>query len=435
MKKALATRFMALTALASGLTGVTIVGCGGSDDRTPVAPVSIDAGTPNTISSWDAAATATINVAPATTGTAEEMQPVYAVDLATVHVAMYDAVAAVDGHYTPFYVTPTSPAAGASADAAATAAAYAVLKGLFPSRTAQYQPTYDALVAAVPDGSAKTLGLALGAEVGAGVLAARAADGRSVVLAAFVPGTGPGQFRGPALVGRSYPSIRPFALTSAAQFRAPGPQPLTSAAYAADLNETEALGGSTSTTRTAEQATSARFHSEGPFTLWPRNLRPFTMTTGAKLVDQARLGALLWVTHADATIACFESKYFHLAWRPFSAINLAETDGNDATTAAPDWTPFLPTPPHPEYPAAHACVGAAAAESLKAFYGTPAVSYDLDSTASATTHHYDSTDALLADITVARIAGGMHFRSSVVDGAALGKSVADWTVSHRFQAR
>lgn len=300
--------------LAAGCVGLIASACGGSDDAA-IPPVTIDAGTPNTVSRWDATATATINQPNAAAGTPEEVQSVYAVDLASVHIAMYDAVVAIAGGYKPFFVAPAAPGDGASEDAAASAAAYGVLKGLFPSRRAQYQPTYDAQLAAIADGSAKTRGVALGAEVAAGVLAARANDGRSVALAPFVPGTGPGQYRGPVAVARSNALIRPFTLTSAAQFRASGPPALNSAAYAADFNETRTLGGATSTIRSADQATIARFHTEGPSAFWPRNLRPFTMTARS-LADQARLGALHWVTHADATIACFDSKYFHLKDAP-----------------------------------------------------------------------------------------------------------------------
>ncbi len=422
----------AAAALAAGLLGA----CGGNDEApaAPAAPVTIGTGTPNAISSWDETATATINQPNAASGTPEEMQSNYAFDLATVHVAMYDAVIAIAGGHSPFYATPAAPAAGASQDAAATAAAYGVLKGLFPSRIATYQPLYDSSLAAISDASAKSKGVALGAEVAATVLAARANDGRALPLPAFVAGTGPGEFRGPAIVGRVYPYVRPFALTAANQFHAPGPPALTSAAYAADFNETKSLGGSASTTRTAAQATSARFHSEGPPVFWPRNLRPFTMTNRS-LADQARLGALLWVAHSDATIACFESKYSILAWRPFSAINLADTDGNAATAVDTTWTPFLPTPPHPEYPAAHACIGGAMAQVMRVFYGTSDVSYDFTSTVSASTQHYASVDALIDDITIARIAGGMHFRSAIVDGAALGSSVTDYVVKTRFRAR
>lgn len=411
-----------------------LAGCGGSGGDAEGPPVAIGPGTPNLVSAWNEAATTAINQPNAAAGTPEEMQSVYAVDLASVHLAIYDASVAINGGYKPFYVTPKARADGASAEAAMAAAAYGVLKGLFPSRAAIYQPLYDAQLAKLADGNAKQLGLALGAEVAAGVLAARASDGRMTPLAPFVAGTGPGQFRGPAIVGRAYPFIRPFALSNAAQFRPLGAPPLNSPPYLADFNETRSLGGAASTTRTAEQATAARFHTEAPFAFWPRNLRHLLMTDRS-LAEQARLGALIWVTQADATIACFEAKYHFLAWRPFSAINLADTDGNDATSADAAWTSLLPTPPHPEYPAAHACVSAAAAEVMRGYYGTSKVSYDFDSMASASSHHYDSAGALLDDVTTARIAGGMHFRTAIVDGAALGTGVAAWAMSRQFQPR
>ncbi|MCA0242180.1 MAG: vanadium-dependent haloperoxidase [Proteobacteria bacterium] len=426
-------RLLGMTVLAAA----ALSACAGGDDGQAGQgqPVTIDAGTANTVSRFDEIATNTINQPNAATGTPEERQSNYAFDLATVHIAMYDAVIAIAGGYRPFYASaPASPTSGASQDAAAMAAAYYVLKALFPTRTATYQAAYDSALATITDADARAKGVALGAEVAATVVAARADDGRAAALPAFVPGTAPGAYRGPGTVGRSYPNVRPFALTSAAQFRTAAPLALSSAAYAADVNETRDLGGSGSSTRTAGQAEMARFHSEAPTTLWPRNLRRFMMTNRS-LAEQARLGALLWVTHADATIACFESKYHYLAWRPFSAINLADTDDNAATTADPAWTPFLPTPGHPEYPAAHGCVSAAAAQVLRSFYGTTSVSFDFDSTASATTRHYASTDALVDEITLARIYGGMHFRTALVAGEAQGQSVSQYTLQNRFQAK
>ncbi len=422
----------ALRAITCALA-LSATACGGSGGGNSE-PVTIGAGSPTVVSYFSEVAIGTINQPAASTGTPEERQPIYAFDLATVHVAMYDAVVAIDGGREPYYARPTAPTEGASQQAAAAAAAYGVLRGLFPSRSASYQAAYDTYVGTLPAGSAKTLGLAVGAQVATGVLAARANDGRDIALAPFVGGTTPGAYRGPGLVGRTYSSVRPFALTSAAQVRAPGPLSLTSSEYATVVNETQSLGGATSTTRTAAQAASARFHTEGPATFWPRNLRIFTMTSRS-LADQAYLGALLWVTHADATIGCFESKYHYLFWRPSSAINFADTDGNPATTADPAWTVFLPTPPHPEYPAAHACVAAAAREALRRFYNTPSVAFDFTSTASGTTHHYADVDALLDDITIARIAGGMHFRSSIRDGAELGKAVVGQALATRFRAR
>ena len=85
-----------------------------------------------------AARTATPGVAYAA-ATPEEQRTLSFVDLATVHLAMYDAVVAIEGGYEPYAVVPSSPAAGASSSAAAAAAACTVLQGLFPSRAPEYQ--------------------------------------------------------------------------------------------------------------------------------------------------------------------------------------------------------------------------------------------------------------------------------------------------------
>ena len=407
-----------------------LLGCGGGDDDTPV---TITIAGPNAVTQWNEIAATTINLPPATTGTAEEQRPNISVDLATVQVAVYDAVMAIAGTHRPFAITPTAPAAGASPEAAVAAAAYGVLSGLFPSRGAAYQSAYDAYLATLPDGKAKTLGLAVGAEVAAGILALRAADGRMVTLAPYVAGAAPGQFRGTNPVGRPNPFIKPFVLTSNAQFRAPGPPALTSTAYAADVNETKALGSATSTTRTAEQTETARFHTEPPPNFWPRNMRNFAMTARS-LPEQARLMAMIWVAQADAGNACFESKYFYQSWRPASAIVL-DGDGNAATVADPAWAPVVPTPNHPEYPAAHSCVSAAMGEVLRSYYGTADVTFDMTSMVTGSSHHFTTTTALVDEVQIARIAGGMHFRTSTVEGEVLGRKVAQWIVANRFKPR
>ncbi|MEO5844343.1 MAG: vanadium-dependent haloperoxidase [Caldimonas sp.] len=428
------TRRPALNLAISAVSCIAFVlsACGGSDEPVDT-PVTITVVGPNAVSRWNEVATATINVPAAAIGTPEEQRPNSAVDLATVQVAVYDSVMAIVGTHRPFAITPAPVAATASQEAAVVSAAYRVLLGLFPNRSAQYQAAYDADLAAIPDSPAKTQGVAVGAQVAAGVLGLRANDGRSVALAAFVPGTNPGQFRGVNPVGRPNAFIRPFSLTSTAQFRAPGPPALTSAQYAADVNETKALASTLSTTRTADQTELARFNTESPATLNPRTMRTFAMTNRS-LAEHARLLAMAWVIQADAGNACFDSKYHHLFWRPTSAITL-DGDGNAATTADPTWTPHVATPNHPEYPAAHSCVYGGMSELVRVYYGTPNVTFDMNSTVTGTTRRYTSTTAWLDEIAMARIAGGMHFRFSVVDGATLGRSVAQWVIANHFQAR
>jgi len=424
-------------ALGAALSLACLLGaCGGNDDPPQDQPVTIKVAGPNAVSTWNEIASATVNVPGAATGTPEEQRPTFATDLATVHVAIYDAVMAIVGTHEPYAIVPASAAADASQEAAVGSAAYRVLLGLFPARTAQYQAAYDSFIAAIADGPAKTKGIAIGAEAAAGILALRANDGRSVVLATYVPGTGPGQFRGLNPINRYAPYIKPFALTSNAQFRAPAPPALTSAAYATDFNETRMLASATSTTRTADQSELALFGTATPPLYLELNLRMFA-TTGRSLADHARLMAMLWVAVNDAGNACFDSKYFYERWRPNSAITLADTDGNSATDVDATWLAVVPTPNHPEYPAAHSCNSSAVAEILTTYYGTPNITFDFVGAgpAAGITRHYTSMPAMLGEIQLARIAGGMHFRTSTVEGETLGRSVAQWIVANRFKAR
>ncbi|MGJ7497925.1 hypothetical protein ACSFA8_22995 [Variovorax sp. RT4R15] len=417
--------------------GAGVVGLGGLGSSAAVAPpVKITVTGPSPVSYWNEVAANTINVPAASTGSPAEQRPTSSVDLATVHVAIYDAAMAITGTHRPYAVT-TVTASGsdeASQEAAIGAAAYGVLIGLFPNRTAQYQAAYDSYTAGIANGDAKARGLVLGAEVARGILALRANDGRSVALAPYVPGTTAGRFRGSNPVNRYAPFIKPFSLTSAAQFRVPAPPALDSALYAQDFNETRTLGDAVSSTRTDAQLEVAKFHTEPPPRFWPRNLRRFAMTDG-RLADHARLMAMLFVAQADAEIACFESKYFYEFWRPQSAIPLGETDGNAATTADPAWKPVVPTPNHPEYPAAHACVTGALTEALKAYYATDQIAFSFDSTVTGSTHVFDSTAALVQETREARIFGGMHFRSALLSGDQLGVNVGRWVVQHNFQPR
>lgn len=423
-------RAFGLAALAMGLS---LAACGGSDDERSV---TVTPDRPNVVSYWNNVANRTVHATSAVNSTPEEQRPAYQHDLATVHVAIYDAVSAIDGRYRPYAITPATPAAGASLEAAATTAAYRVLRALFPDRGDQYEAAYEDRISAVPTGDAKTRGAAIGDEVAAAIVALRANDGRMVALAPYVSSTQPGKFRSasPQPFNRYVPAMKPFSLTRVDQFRPAGPPALDSAAYAASLNETKAGGGAVSTTRTPELLEIARFHTEVPAVFISRNLGRFAAST-ADVAEAARLMAFIYVVHADAITACFEAKYFYEAWRPLSAIPRAAEDGNAATVADPFWTPVVPTPNHPEYPAAHSCTAGGLDETLREYYGTERVTYSFDSTATGTTRTYIGTDALAGESRLARIYGGMHFPFSAVDGVALGTAVAKWVGAHHFGLR
>lgn len=427
--------------LSAALLFALLAGCGGSSDEpsghVPI-PVSVPftggaATTANPVAYWNRIAVDTINVPAQATGTPEERRSFGLADLASVHVAIYDAVNAIVGTHKPYSATPATDPAGASQPAAVAAAAYGVLKGLFPSRGAQYQAAYDSFVAELPNDTAKTRGLAVGAEVAAAILKLRADDGRWTPVS-YTPTTLPGRFRGTNPINVFAPYIRPFALKSANQFRPPAPPALTSAQYAADVDEVAKLGGTVSTLRTADQLDAARAHAENPNTYTQRNFRAFAMDSQS-IAENARLMAMLWVAMNDAIIGCFEAKYFYDYWRPQTAIPLADTDGNAATTPDTSWTPVLPTPNHPEYPSAHLCQNGAGAAVVRAFFGTDHISFTWDSTVTNGQRSYYSTDNLLVEITMARIAGGMHFRTANIQGRNLGTSVGDYVVANFFQRK
>ncbi len=75
----------------------------------------------------------------------------------------------------------------------------------------------------------------------------------------------------------------------------------------------------------------------------------------------------------------------------------------------------------------------AAAEVLQQVFGTKKLAFDWTSTVTGTTHHFDSTDDVVKEVQLARIAGGMHFRTSTVHGAVLGMKVSKWVLRNHFQ--
>jgi hypothetical protein len=395
----------------------------------------------NVVADWDAIAAATITppagvvLPPAVTEA--EQRPLFQFDLASVHVAIYDAVNAIDRKHDPFAIVPKSRVDGASQEAAVVGAAYGVLKGLFPGRSALYQSAYDNYVLSAATDPSRVRGLAVGAEVAAGILELRKNDGRMTPVTYVTTGA-PGDFvPGPTpLTNPFLPFVKPFAIRRASQFRAPGPPALTSEKYADDLNEVQAMGSAASVLRTADETDLAKFYTDPPPLYTPRNFRRFA-TDSQSIADNARLLALLWVTSADASLGCFESKYHYRFWRPRTAIPRADEDGNPETTADPGWTPIVPTPNHPEYPAAHTCSEGALAEALRQFYGTKNIHFILDSGVAGLlhpVHEFTSTDQMVMEVADARVFGGMHYRNSTSEGARLGRRTTKW-IGERFFRR
>lgn len=383
-----------LTQLVAVGLSAALAGCATGPDRAPVHIV--DRG-PNAVSLWGESGAATINQPPLPSGTPEERRPGGDVDMATLHLAIHRAVQAV---------------APLAQEAAVHAAGYTVLKALFPQRSASYQATHDAALASLPAGPAKDEGLRIGAEQAARVLAQRANDGRWADVQPAVPGTAPGVFASVNPILQTRPKVRPFILESVVAYRSAPPPALDSAAWATDLAETRRRGGE-SGEASAREIEIARFHTMPPPLYWARNFNRLARSQPT-LAENAHLMALLWVTQADAITACFDTKYHYNRWRPHTAIAALD----------PAWKPRVPTPNHPEYPAAHGCATAGMAEALAAYFGTRRVSFAFDSTVTHTMHEWPTVDAAVEEVREARIVGGMHFRTSTLEGEKLGAEVA-----------
>ena len=356
---------------------------------------------------------------------------------AMVHAAMHDAVNSVAPRYQA-YAVQVSPSAEASMEAAAVQAAYGVLIRLLPAQAGTLDTARTNSLSTIPDGPVKEEGLAVGEAVARQIVALRSTDG-SDVDGTYTFGSGPGEYqRTPPTFGNpAVPAFRfvtPFVLNRGDQFRTEGPPSLGSDEWARDFNETKRLGRVDSTARTAEQTEIALCGAEPGLPMWNRVARTVSAQRSTGLAENARLFALLNLAMVDATIACWDSKYTYRFWRPVTAVRAADTDGNDATEADTAWTPLRATPLHPEYPAAHGCVSAAAAVVLTGLLGqeTPF------STATSTcppgvVRSYDSFQALADEVGESRIYIGFHFRTSVRHGANLGRQVGRWTIQRFLQ--
>jgi hypothetical protein len=354
--------------------------------------------------------------------------------LALVHAAMYDAVVAVEGEYRPFRVR-VEVDHPASADAAVAAAAYHVLRQRVPAAEPALTAEYLAYVAALPEGSAKQHGLAVGTEVATRWLALRADDRFELNVPYQQPAPGPGVWEPTATtppVDVKIAQVRPYVMRSPDRFRPHGPRRLGSRAYARAFDEVYDLGRIDSALRSPEQLDIARFWAEHTAVQWNRNLRQLAAAAQLNLVATARMLAMVHVASADAVVGCFDAKYNFLVWRPVHAIQRADTDDNPHTTPDPTWNALLNVN-HPEYPSAHSCWTQAVTDTLEYFFGTDKAEFGLDSTVTGKTRQYSRFSEVGDEVQDARVWAGIHFRFSTEDGARIGREVARLVVRHHFR--
>lgn len=352
-------------------------------------------------------------------------------------VAMYDAANSIERGYQPFAVNIDAPE-GASVDAAVVAAAHDVLVHYFRVQ----QGVLDVLEAnslnQIADSQSKTDGIAVGQAVAQRWNDLRKGDGLEAPIQ-YVWGKGPGIWEPvppfPPPVTPWLPYFLPFTYASASDFRSsvPPPPALNSNLWALDFNLTKSFGALNGSLRTAKETEIGQFWSDHPLAQYSSALQRLIADRKLSTMQSARLLAMTYVSYEDAIIACFDAKYHYAFWRPYTAIHDADTAENRFTTPDPSWMPLVVTPGHPEYPAAHGCAAGAFGFTIAKFFHTDAVPTHFTSAVTGTTHDFPTLSDEMQEVDLARIYGGMHYLTSVLEGNVLGKAVARHVLSNYFQ--
>jgi len=377
-------------------------------------------------------------IALSSTVTASQGPQPQARSMTIVQVSVHDAVNAVTGKHDT-YLSYGHPPAGASAEAAAIAAAHRSLVTLFPSQTTALNAARVASLASRGLTEADP-GISIGESAAAGILTLRAGDGAAQAQFPYsAPGAGsPGVWvpltAVPALLP-GWGNVTPWVLHSGSQFRPDGPPALDSGRYTRDYIEIKAIGSLTSTTRTVEQTEIGRFWLGTPSSIWNGVARQAIAARALDLSDTARVLALMYLASADATIACWDTKYTYNFWRPQPAIRNGHLDGNDATDGDPTWTPLFPTPPHPEYISGHSTLSSAMASMLGFLFGDdPGVTLiALSPTNPGFVRQWKTFSQGVDEVIDARVYSGIHYRTSDEVGARVGRQVARFVLTHALK--
>jgi PAP2 superfamily len=384
--------------------------------------------------------------------------------LAVTQAAVHDALNAIDRRFEP-YAFHGEPDPEASPDAAVATAAHDALVGIiavgtlpfagFGSTTQQAEAvafvraTYAADLETIPEGEAKTRGIAVGQAAAAAILAERREDGATTFVP-YTPGTEPGDWQPtpnpvpadpPAPVDHlpavlpGWGQVTPFVLPSSGRFPPADPPALTSAEYARDYQEAQAIGTKVSAVRTADQEEIARFWFGSSPVGWSQIARTVAADQGLDAWEQARVLALVNLAMADGVIAGFDTKYRVNRWRPITAIRAGDTDDNDETLGDPTWESLLNTPAHPDYVSTHAVQGGAASAVLRQVFGTDQVAFTATSGApfAGLTRTFSRFSEAGQENADSRVYAGVHFRSATTNGLTLGRQIGRFTVRHALR--
>lgn len=357
------------------------------------------------------------------------------IDIAVVQLAVHDAVQAIEGRFETYQYNPPWPRrTDGSIEAAAAAAAYYTLAGMYGSDDPCLAGVTDPALVYVDDD-----GVRVGKEAAAALLPHYRAT-TALPTDPFVGGTEPGQWRptpGSTQGANTWMgNAPPFALEHSWQFR-PGPPPaLKSFQYLRDYNEVKRLGSATSTERSEEQTELARFWSINFIAQWYSVVRAIADAHVADIGDKARLLALIAVAAADSQISVYDAKYVYNFWRPITAIQNGDADGNDWTKGDPAWTSFSGNPPYPDWTSGANMLTASITGIMQFYFRTDKFDFTVSSTAAGLAHptrQYRRFSQVQQEVVDVRVYQGIHFRTADEEGRRQGIRVAAWTFNTQLR--
>ena len=354
---------------------------------------------------------------------------------AITQLAVFEAVNAITREYDS-YLDAIEASPTASPEAAAAAAAHAVLTNYFPASAAALDTAFASSLAAIPDGSAEDEGIAVGQAAAAALIARRANDGSGSPIP-YVPTAAPGFWQptppafAPAIL-LHWGRIETFGILTSAQFRAAPPPSLASNRYARDYNEVQAVGDVNSAARPGDRTAIARFFAATSATqAWNSAAVQACGDRIETLTENARLLALVNMAISDALVSSLETKYYYQLWRPVTAIRAGDTDSNTRTDPDPAYLPLIPTPAFPSYPSAHASAAGAARLILERLCGHERHAITLVNPAlPGLVAEYTNFRQIASDIDDARIYGGIHFRFDQQAGARQGRDIGRYILKN-----
>jgi hypothetical protein len=380
-----------------------------------------------------------------TTRLARNPPPMASLIFATFHGAIFDAVNGITQTHQGWIVHEKAPA-GADIDAAVAGAAHTVMTALWSTGTSprNLEVMYEKALARIPDGPAKTEGIAWGEKVAKAVLAARASSGYDKPIPGIYSSVEQGKWRETPAAFRPpllpfWGKVTPFVMTSPEQFRAPPPEELGSKEYAEQIAFVARRGARDNAERTEYETLSTPFWNDDlgtstPPGHWNMIADDLARRNRLSVPDAARLFALLNFAQADSAIGCWETKFYYNTWRPETAIREIDPKLAPHAKIDPDFIPNMASPPFPSYTSGHSTFSAAGARLLALWFGTDDIEFSVSSDGlPGAVRTFKKLSDAQKEAGMSRVLGGIHTMSDNLEGQKMGVKIADWTWANALQ--